>query len=272
MNIEELKLLLKLKKEGEYWDYKREPHAENYKLIHDIICMANALTKRNKYIIIGISDPKEGCEIIGLNKDTKNRKTQQNYIDLLSKIKFAGSIRPEINLHQLIIDNKEIDVLEIVDRKLKPYYLSENYYNIHANYIYTRIGDTNTPINQSADPNIIEKMWRERFGIDLLPINKIELLLDNIKEWIIDPGNKKYGYNEQFPEYQIEFSDFREGKETYSYYYPNDKTYFGELYLKYHQTILKEIQLCWVDGYRYLIVTPEIGNIEYNGGMIKSNR
>ena len=68
--------LIEKKTEGGFWDYKKSWHENKADLLHDIICLSNSLHKGDRYLIIGISDPDEGCEIIGLTKGQKDRKTK----------------------------------------------------------------------------------------------------------------------------------------------------------------------------------------------------
>jgi len=50
--------LILLKQEGSYWDFKREWYFQDKKadLLHDIICMANNLSNRDAYIIVGVDE------------------------------------------------------------------------------------------------------------------------------------------------------------------------------------------------------------------------
>ena len=58
MNKNEIENLISLKQEGSYWDFKREWYSKDKKadLLHDIICMANNLSNRDAFIIIGIDE------------------------------------------------------------------------------------------------------------------------------------------------------------------------------------------------------------------------
>ncbi len=75
--------------------------------------------------------------IIGiLNKHTTQLKSK----------KFAGGVRPKIEMRTLEIQNHEIDVLIINNTRDTPYYLIENFQDkerkdrvVRANYIYTRV-------------------------------------------------------------------------------------------------------------------------------------
>ena len=61
----EIRELINLKQEGSYWDFKREwyKNNKNADLLHDIICMANNLSNRDGYIIIGVKEAyQKACE------------------------------------------------------------------------------------------------------------------------------------------------------------------------------------------------------------------
>ena len=102
MNIEtEIFNLIESKREGDYWDFKQEPHDNKASLLHDILCLSNSLHRGNRFLIYGVSDPKDGTEVIGLTKEQNNRKTQVQFIDFLRTKSFAGDCRPEIELHTI---------------------------------------------------------------------------------------------------------------------------------------------------------------------------
>jgi hypothetical protein len=268
-----IKRLIDSKREGDYWDLKEAPHDNNAELLHDIICLANSLHKGDRFLIFGVTDPKEGATIKGLSSNQKNRKTQVNYIDFLRSKPFAGDCRPEVELHTVIIEKKEIDVLIIFDNPLKPYYLTEDYKFkpqnsketiVRANYIYTRTNDTNTPIDKSADIGIIEKMWKQRFGLDLSPLERMELLLMKPSEWFKDIGNKPYAYHKEFPEFRIEFSDVEEFWEVFSFFFTNNKSFLGNATFKYHSTTLFELEYMYCDEMRIELSVPKTEYLKLN--------
>jgi len=273
MNIEkEIRKLIESKREGDYWDFKVEPHENNAELLHDIICLANSPHKGNKYIIFGISDPSSNCQIIGLTKNQINRKTQVQYIDFIRSKSFAGDNRPEIELKVIKIDDTEIDVLVIFDKPLKPYYLTKEYSSpkinkvikVYPNHIYTRTLDTNTPLNSSADISKIETMWRERFGLDSPPFSRFSTLLQKPDEWFKDIGNTDYAYHKDFPEFTIEFSETEHFWEVYSYFFTNEKSYLGKAKFKYHTTILFELEYMFCDEMRLELSVPDTEFIKIN--------
>ena len=266
MNVQtEIYDLIASKREGDFWDFKQEPHDNKASLLHDILCLSNSLHRGNRFLIYGVSDPKEGTEIVGLNQNQDNRKTQVQFIDFLRSKSFAGDCRPEIELHTVEIDNREIDVLIIYDNPNKPYYLTEDYRDkdkiVKANSIYTRTNDTNTPIDKSADIGVIEKMWRQRFGLDLSPLQRMKLLLCHPNEWFKDIGNKPYAYHLGFPEFRIEFSEVHEFLETFSFFFTNEKSYLGNATFKYHSTTLFELEYMYCDEMRIELSVPKTAYI-----------
>ncbi len=267
MNIEtEIFNLIESKREGDYWDFKQEPHDNKASLLHDILCLSNSLHRGNRFLIYGVSDPKDGTEVIGLTKEQNNRKTQVQFIDFLRTKSFAGDCRPEIELHTIELYGREIDVIVIFDNPIKPYYLTEDYgdkgKNVKANSIYTRTNDTNTPIDKSADIGVIEKMWRQRFGLDLSPLQRMKLLLLQPKDWFKDIGNKPYAYHLDFPEFRIEFSDVHTFWEVYSFFFTNEKSYLGTATFKYHSTTLFELEYMYCDEMRIELSVPETAYVK----------
>lgn len=271
---EEVKSLISLGTEGEYWDFKEKWHDNKASLLHDIICMANNQVGRDAYLIIGVSDSKspDGVKIKGVSED--NRKDQQHLIDFLRAKKFAGSMRPSVYLQTIELpdDNgiyREIDILIIKDSKKTPFFLLDNFRDkdkeIRAGYIYTRIGDTNTAIDSMADLDKIEYLWRKRFGIDLSATEKLLQLLDHPEEWVGDLNFSEYKYHKFFPEYQIRlieiedqswFSDNSIMKNIADHQY--DKRYsVSDVVITCHSTVLFKEHVLYLDGYRHLIPFPD---------------
>lgn len=272
---EEVNALINKKREGDYWDFKEKHHDNKADLLHDILCMSNSLYSSNKYIIFGVNNT---CEIVGVI-ESDDRKSQAKIIDFLKAKSFAGDIRPEIELHTIAIDHKKIDVLIIFDSKLKPYFITTDYSDmgkvVRANFIYTRVGDTNIAKDRSADLYHIEKMWQQRFGLDMSIANRFRELLKKPQEWIHNPANKYLPqeenivshfnfpvYHTYFSEFQIELSESEQKDgESFCHFYPNKQSYWGTAYFKYHTTIIFKIEYVYCDGMRILLPVPEIENL-----------
>ena len=267
---EEIASLIELKTEGGYWDFKQEWHDNKADLLHDIICMANNLADHDAYIIIGVNDK---GEVLGVAEE--NRKNQQNVIDFLKDKKFAHGCRPTVYVQSLGLE-KEIDVIIIKNSKNIPYYLTQEYEDkgkCVAKYaIYTRIVDTNTPKNSSADFDKIEYLWKKRFGLDLSPFEKAVYLLQDVNKWFpvgtdgVHSSFNNYGefYHEQYPEFTIKYhldeSRFNQGKieeVDQDVYWMNElpmKTHNSYAYLidvKYNSTILYSTLAIFADSFRF---------------------
>ena len=161
--------------EGEFWDFKREWYNNNTELLFDIICMANNLHNSDAYIIIGV-DEENGYEIRDIENDP-GRKSTQNIVDILKDKKFAGGVRPLVRVEQLYLDDCNVDVIVIENSFNTPFYLTEPYQGIRANHIYTRVMDTNTAKDKSADINNVEYLWRKRFRLNSTPLEQIQYYL-----------------------------------------------------------------------------------------------
>jgi len=240
--------LIHLKQEGGYWDFKREwyTHSKKADLLHDIICMANNLESRDGYIIIGV-DEGQDFSICGINSD-RNRKSTANIVDFLREKKFAGGIRPTVSVETIEFDIFEVDVLIIHFDRHTPYYLTENYQGVFGNNIYTRVQDTNTPKNSSADIHHVEALWKRRFGLDANIFDRYLILLDEYDQWEHDFGNLKPAFHKILPEFRIEADELRSGWEPQGAYYLRPEMRFALIKLLYAGTTIYETGIMSVDG------------------------
>lgn len=243
--------------ESESLDRKEKFHKDNIDLIHDILCLANSYADSDRYLIFGQDN---NFNICGIEKDS-GFKTNANIQDLLRNSKFNRI--PTINLQRHEIDNKhEIGVLIIKNRPDKPFYLTEDKVDgkkrIRNGVIYTRIGDTNIPLNESAPEEKIELMWRERFGFILAPLARFNKLLRETRSWVKLEGDL-YIYHREFPEFSIRngeigFDNF-EGEWLNGFSDKRAKSYDVELW--YQSIILDKLVFISCDGGRYQIPLPD---------------
>ncbi|MDD2371132.1 MAG: ATP-binding protein [Firmicutes bacterium] len=257
--------LIDIKQEGSYWDFKRVWYTQENKadLLHDIICMANNIENRDAYIIIGV-DEENDYEIINI-KDDINRKNTQKIVDFLKDKKFVGGIRPTVYVKSFLIDFKCIDVIVIKNSYNTPFYLTDKYHSIKSNNIYTRMMDTNTPKDRSADIHIIEYLWKKRFRLISTPLERVKYYLERPDEWSNSPvgfeSDKKY--HNIFPEFSIEYTLNDDGN-AYEYYLFNQDDitpHWRKVRIFYHQTLLTELEGVSLDGARYFTPTPETDGI-----------
>lgn len=257
---DEILTLISTNREGEYWNFKEKYHTNKANLLHDIICMANNRSDRDAYIIFGISD---GFEVTGIEDDV-NRKNQQNLIDFIKSKKFSAGIRPIIELRTYVLNSTEIDILIVKNSTDTPYFLIEDFGDgkrrVKANHIYTRIGDSNTNIDKSADINHIEYLWKKRFLLNRPPLEQVKQKLKEKEEWIEEEDGYYHVFN---PEYKItlKYDDEAGHPEFYSYLMDNESTSYGILTIKYFETTLYSKQYVVLDGGRYITPTPSWGFI-----------
>ena len=210
---DEISYLIELHQEGEYWDFKRQWYdsSKSADLLHDIICMANNLANHDAYIIIGVDDANFSLYDVVADQ---NRKNTQKIVDFLKDKKFAGDIRPVVTVKQVFIESSTLDVIVIHNSGQTPFYLKENFKNLKANHIYTRIQDSNTPKDKSADIDKVEYLWKKRLGILQTPIEKFEIYLKDTKNWINTSDYIMEMYYKFFPEYRLIY-DFDESRHGY---------------------------------------------------------
>lgn len=260
--------LILTKREDEWWDFKREHHHDKADLVHDILCMANNRPRRDSYIIFGVDDDHS---VAGIEKDNI-RRNQQEITDILRNVKFAGSVRPRIEVKTTIIDNHEIDVLIVKDSVDVPYYLEVEYQDsskkndkgkkygrvVKAYHVYTRVADNNTPIDKQADINDLEFLWRKRLGIDLPIKDRLQILLSEYKKWCPDWGNRTSCYHSDYPEFQIiKIEDMKEGWEPSAAFYTNPKMHYAKLLIIYHNTTILDTELLAFDEFRRYLPRPK---------------
>ena len=184
--------LVNLKREGDWWDFKQKHHSNLLELLHDVLCLANIIYEGDRFIIFGVSDD---YEITGLSENDV-RHTQADIFNFLRTKSFAYHKIPNVKIDSIQIDGKELDVLTIKDESHKPYFLTRDEakkgITIRAGTVYSRMGDSNTPKDGSANPYEIEAMWRQRFGLDKKASDRFIDVLVDFKNWKYDGVSKAF--------------------------------------------------------------------------------
>ena len=213
MELEKVvKSFIDRRSEGSYWDFKRSWHSNNADLLKDILCMANNTTvdMQDGYIIFGIED--KTYKVIGVSGDG-NRKNQENIVSFLSDQIWSGEEMPAVDVKNIEIAEKEIDVLIIHNSNVTPYYLLKDYEKvdvpgkrktvIHAGVIYSRIEDRNTSSAQCATKQDVEFLWRKRFGLVGSDDIKVIKRLQNVDDWYSSDGYDTF-FNREYSDIRIE--------------------------------------------------------------------
>lgn len=240
---EEIPSLIKLRREGTYWDFKQEWHSNRSELKADIICLANNIESSTSYLIFGISDKDFSPVDIS---DDKHRKTQSDIIDMLKNMQWKGGQPPFVLIHSIPYENSLLDILAIKSRpEDMPYTLSKNDGVINANIILNRQGDRNSPQKQGASWREIEAIWRHHFSLGLSPLKQVQIMLRDKENWtFIEPDEDdeftKKKYYDFAPEYTVSFRMARD-RFYWEYYLPlqdSDERIRYDIEVFYHQTKL----------------------------------
>jgi len=255
---EEIESLIVLGREGDYWDFKQQHHDKIGDLIRDIMCLANSVRhKGDRYLIFGVNDAMTavGVPVIG-------RRTQVQIIDALSHAGFAGHVYPDVYLREIVINGQTLDILVIKDTPEKPFYLQGEYHQagvrIHAGTIYARVRDRNTAVNEVASVSDIEQMWRERFGLDQSPMQRLTQYILDVEGW--ENVEEHHWHYKQFPEFKIvsiEEAFEIEGGEYWVRAGTNPRGFVEVFGCFYHQTLLKKVTIIHYDEMRVTIPNPE---------------
>lgn len=271
-------------KEGEYWDFKRQWYEKGKKgdLLIDIMNMVNTVHYRDCYIIIGVDDTTG--EIVGVNSD-KNRLNRQELQDFLRIKPFAQNYYPKTDVSTYKIETKkniqvEIDVITIFNENNVPIYL----YNdagiphtqpVKSGFIYSRIGDSNTPRDKSTSDLQMEKLWKKRFGIDRSIYDRFKLALENVEQWEkidrIDSETEKYIWTID-PDFVVELfsSTENDGKVLVTEYtcsQLNVKCDWSRYRLLYRNNIIKEGFCNSICDFHMKVVSPKLGGIQLQRGL-----
>ena len=251
-------------KEGDHWDFKREPHDKPGDLIKDIICLANSTRHTgDRYIIFGVDDT---GSVVGIQSGPL--PTQADIVNTLSNAGFAGGVYPDIYLQQIRLQGHLIEVLVIKDRPEKPYYLQREYHKLgvrlHPGTVYARIRDSNTSSDQVASSHDIERMWRQRFGLDQTPFERVQNYLLDRDGWT--KTSEDVWYYSQFPEFTISPTeeDTRpvDAGENWVRAATNPSAFVRSFQICFHQTVLAEIACILYDEMREVTPVPRLTDVD----------
>ena len=252
-------------KEGDHWDFKRDSHAKTGDLIKDIMCLAN--TPRHagdRYIVYGVDDT---GSVVGMNSGPS--RTQADIVNTLSNAGFAGGVYPDIYLQQIELQGQRLDVVVIKDRPEKPYYLQEGYFKdgvrLHPGTVYARVRDSNTPSDQVASSHDIDQMWRERFGLNETPFERVQNYLLDQESWI--KTSEYIWYYSQFPEFTISPTEDEtrpvQAGENWVRSATNPSAFVRSLRICFHQTVLAEVECILYDEMRVITPAPRPRRVDF---------
>lgn len=261
--------LIAKKGEGSYWDFKQQWN-DGGDLLKDIICLANNTDNKDAYLVFGVA---KDLRICGINSDTR-RKSQNEISNFVGGKSFLSDC-PEVEIETICFDENQVDVIVIKATTKVPYILQKDYKPALADCIYSRRNDTNT--GGEGNPttiDMIDRLFKIRYGIDKSIMEKLSILLDeqdqwgcftngNHREWKQggDWGNKNYIFHRYFPEFRVEIEQDLEKRRPWSReplmcFYSSDVFYTAEAKIMYHSTILFDFDMIVIDDFRLYIPNP----------------
>jgi hypothetical protein len=253
--------------ESVYLDFKREHHSETLSLLHDILCLANAWQEGDRFLVFGVADDKT---IVGVEAG-QNRRRGSEIQDLLRSSNLNRM--PTVEMFTVQREGHEIDILVIRNRPDKPFFFKSDKTHqgrtIRAGVIYTRLGDTNVPLRESASEADMELAWRERFGFGLSPLRRAFRLLEEPEDWErVDDDN--YQYHRDFPEFTvIDGSTLVENfQEEWTRRFPDRNASSFYVEIRYGTTVLRRVPFVTCDGCRYRLPLPSL----IEGGVFAINK
>ena len=206
------KIISMAPEENDHWDFKLQWYKKNDRnnLLLDIINMVNTPHHDDCYIIIGVDD--DTGDIVGVKSNT-GRMNRQNLQDFLRNKPFAQNFYPLTDVKRYTVysptegKNVKIDVIIIFNENNVPIYLNEDLegepildkngkfvrnedgtkkrkQKIKQGLIYSRINDSNTPIDSSTNDAQMELLWKKRLGLDLN-------IFDRFKHCLKETNNRK---------------------------------------------------------------------------------
>ncbi|MGM7681588.1 helix-turn-helix domain-containing protein [Cytobacillus sp. Hm23] len=194
-------------------------------------------------------------EIKGIDVSRK----QADILDLLRSYPFAGGNITLIQIETIEMEGKSLDVLLILNSEKVPYYLEprgKKYKVIKEGLIYSRRGDSNTPLDKNSEPSVIEYLWKKRFGIDITPKERVVKLLSRKNEW--EHNGQEY-FHSVYPEFTISITLDNDCNhpQFYSYVMMNSSTKYRDIEVKYRGVTLYTDQEVVLDSGRYVTSVPE---------------
>lgn len=272
------KILEKAPIENEQWDFKREWHHSNGELLRDILNFVNTPNHENSYIIFGISD--DDGSIIGVNNDT-NRRNKQNIQDYLRNQHFSQNYYPNTNVESFDFDGKFVDVLIIYNTNKTPLFLTDQVKRVdnktnkaigkplERGRIYSRIGDSNTPVDESTTDERMKELWQKRFRLDTNIYDRAKFILKDYNNWShikLTSNDNKYIYTKD-PDFIIdevvdEDGEYKDRFTSFTLDQPRTKIYWYKIKLKLRGTSIYEGYYLYINGTEFGAIIPNRCGIE----------
>lgn len=255
------------KPEDEYHDFKDQWYKQYDKaeLIKDIFSFVNTDHHKDCYLIIGVDD---NHDVTGV-EDDPNRLNTQKLTDYLHSLPIANSHTPKVIVQSIEVSGHTIDIIVIKDTNDVPVYLDKNKQPkqskcIHAGQIFARENDTNTPIDESASDYLVQRLWKKRFSLDLTIQQQYVSKLKDVNNWEYFETDKigfLYNVDPDYCMFLEEDDENRYKVESYALGQFRARMDWQKLVLKYRNRTISEFLVVFLDGARFMTLTPNLGSI-----------
>ena len=117
-------------------------------------------------------------------------------------------------------------------------------------------------MKDAAQPHEIERMWRERFGLDMPPRDRAKLYLGAVDAWA--PSNRigedLYWHHQTFPEFTLKVAEAEDviarREEWTRGEILTDNNHAGYYEIYYHQTCLDRVRYVYFDDHKKSMAAP----------------
>ena len=136
---------------------------------------------------------------------TRTEEKASDLINLFQSLRFNQI--PVMKVVTIQHEGHAVDLLIVKDMPEKPYFMLQEYSDgrerVRAGAVYLRVGENNTPKDRTADDVRVERMYRQRFGIDRSPLERVRTYLQDSDHWERDYAeeNRQFFRYEPFPEF-----------------------------------------------------------------------
>ena len=106
-------------------------------------------------------------------------------------------------------------------------------------------------------------MWRERFGLDMPPLERVKLYLSDFDAWVPShrTGENLYQHHKTFPEFTLKVTEAEEFMARHEEWtrgeIRTDNNHAGYYEIYYHQTCLARIRYVSFDDHKKSMVAPK---------------
>lgn len=265
--------------ECEWLDYKQKWHDNKVELLKDIFAFVNTPHHEDCYLIFGIEDGT--FNVIGLEEDTHRRNTQ-NILDFLNSKELSTEM-PRVVVETFQVEGKIVDVLTVKNTTQVPIFLKRSFNDgkkkCTPGQVFTRIGDTNTAIDSSADDFVLEKLYKKRLHLDQSIYDRYRYLIEQLGDWTYIDSEQKllYNYDPNFyiliVRYELEEETRRIHTGDYYSWLAHESVhswdwrineYNNVLFMYGTHKIFEIGALFYFDRYRGITVAPRYGELGNN--------